>query len=331
MVNIFGYSQPTHTQNRTISLASMTYHHTISNIITTASEISRDIVPKASKSQYFKKTYPINSSFNLSLVILSAVEGSHANGVRFLHLLRSVGMTISLLFVFLSSVIYYPPSVRADTLTSPAFEIKMSTINITGGQKTSTSYKLTDTVGQTFQGQFNSSGYVIKAGFQYIYSLTPFTFTISDLDLNFGSLVPGTPSLLTNLLTVTTGSAYGYTVKTIEDHPLRLINGSTTIADTSCDIASTCTQTDATAWTDNTRFGFGYNIQGDDVDTADFVDNTYFRPFPVQNIDSPATVMNRSGVATSSAATVTYKINISGTQAAGTYQNNIQYIAIPSF
>jgi hypothetical protein len=207
----------------------------------------------------------------------------------------------------------------------------MSTINITGGNKSSASYRLSDTVGQTIQGQFDSAGYVIKAGFQYIHSLTPFTFTVSNLDLNYGSLVPGTPSLLTNILTVTTGSAYGYTVKTLEDHPLRIINGSTTIADTSCDLASPCTQTDATAWTDNTRYGFGYNIQGTDVDASDFVDSTYFRPFPIQDTDQPATVMSRGGTATASAATVTYKVNVSGTQAAGTYQNNIQYIAIPSF
>jgi hypothetical protein len=245
---------------------------------------------------------------------------------------QTISNTIIVFLIFCVFEFFSSASpVMADTLTSPAFEIKMSTINITGGNKSSSSYKLTDTVGQTFQGQFDSAGYVIKAGFQYIYTLTPFTFTISNLDLNFGSLVTGTPSLLTNLLTVTTGSAYGYTVKVIEDHPLRLITGSITIPDTACDLASPCTQTDATPWTDNARYGFGYNIQGDDVETADFVDNTYFRPFPIQTTDLPATVMTRSGVATASAATVTYKINISGNQAAGTYQNNLQYIAIPSF
>jgi len=241
-----------------------------------------------------------------------------------------LAMTI-LFLLLLTSAIYHPASVMADTLTSPAFEVKMSTINITGGNKSSSSYKLTDTVGQTIQGQFDSAGYIIKAGFQYIYPLTAFTFTISNLDLNFGSLITDTPSLLTNILTVTTGSAFGYTVKTIEDHSLRLMSGSTTIPDTSCDLAQPCTQTDATPWTVNSRYGFGYNIQGTDVDVADFVDNTYFRSFPIQDIDQPATVMSRAGVATDSAATVTYKVNVSGSQAAGIYQNNLQYIATPSF
>lgn len=231
-------------------------------------------------------------------------------------------------FFFLS---FFHQIAFAETLTSPTFEIQMSTINITGGQKSSTSFKLSDTVGQTIQGQFDSNGYTIKAGFQYINSVTPFTFKISNLDLDFGTLVPGTPSILTNILTVTTGSAYGYSVKAIEDHSLRLLNAPTTIPDTSCDIALTCTPTDATPWTDNTKYGFGFNIQGTDAIVSDFVDSTYFRPFPIQNIDDPTSIMTRVGVATDSAATVTYKTNISGSQAAGTYQNNITYIAIPSF
>ncbi|KKS62151.1 MAG: hypothetical protein UV30_C0022G0007 [Candidatus Collierbacteria bacterium GW2011_GWF1_42_50] len=219
-------------------------------------------------------------------------------------------ITLIFLSIFFTKVETSP--VYADDLKSPTFEIQMSTINITGGAKSSTTYKLTDTVGQTFQGQFNSAG-------------------ISDLDINFGSLVPGIPSLLSNTLTVTTGSAFGYAVKAIEDHPLRRSDGVTTIPDTSCDLATPCLQADANVWGDNARFGFGYNMSGTDVNIADFVNSTYYRPFPVENIDQPAIVMSKGGIATSSAATVTYKVNISGSQAAGTYQNAIQFIAIPAF
>lgn len=224
----------------------------------------------------------------------------------------------------------HPEFTQADNLLSPSFEVKMSTINITGGEKSSASYRLTDTVGQTAQGEFNSSGYTIKAGFQYVTTIIPFSFTISDIDLDFGSLVPGTPSILTNVLTVTTGSAFGYTVKAIEDHPLRLYNSLITIADTACDLASPCSISDATVWADNTRYGFGYNVQGDDS-VAEFVDGTYYRPFPIQGTDDPVTVMEKSGVTASSSATVKYKVNISGSQAAGLYQNAIQYIATPAF
>ncbi|TRZ48521.1 hypothetical protein D4S03_09790 [bacterium] len=236
--------------------------------------------------------------------------------------------------IYLITTFCFSPLSFADELKSPAFEIQMSTINITGGRKSNESgtVNLTDTVGQTFQGQLNSAGYVILAGFQYINTLIPFSFKISDLDINFGSLVPGAPGApQTNVLTVTTGSAFGYSVKAIEDHPLRRSDGVTTIPDTSCDLATPCVPTNADVWADNSRYGFGYNMAGADVDTNDFVGSTYYRPFPVQNIDDPAIVMSDTGIATSSAATVSYKVNIDGAQAAGTYQNSIQYIAIPAF
>lgn len=244
---------------------------------------------------------------------------------------KTVIYLITSFVLVLSLALILPKKISADFLSSPTFKIFMSTINITGGRKSSASFQLTDTVGQTFQGQFNSAGFVVLAGFQYVHIPIPFTFKISDLDINFGSLVPGVPSLQSNILTVTTGSAYGYSVKAVEDHALRMSDGSTTIPDTSCDLATPCLQTDANVWSDNARYGFGYNMSGADVNTSDFVNSNYFRPFPVQDIDPPAVVMSNDGIATSSAATVTYKVNVSDIQAAGTYQNAIQYIAIPAF
>lgn len=232
--------------------------------------------------------------------------------------------------IMLLSALLVTQKTNADDLSSSSFEIKMGTINITGGEKNSASYKLNDTVGQTAQGEFNSSGYTLKVGFQYISNPVPFTFNISNINLDYGSLVPGTPSTLSNILTITTGSAYGYAVKAIQDHSLKLTAGTDTIPDTSCDLATPCTLTDATAWTDNTRYGFGYNVSGSDADT-EFVNSTYFRPFPIQGTDQPSLVMSKNSATASSSATVTYKINISGSQAAGTYQNGIQYIAIPAF
>ena len=227
--------------------------------------------------------------------------------------------------------LFIPSTSKADTLYSPSYLIQMSNVNMGAGTATSSGYIINQTLGQTVQGLFGTTGYLVKAGFQYIHPLIPFSFRISNLDIAFGSLTSDTPVSLTNTLTVTSGSAHGYRVNTIEDHALRLVNGTITIPNTSCELALTCTITDATPWTSPTRYGFGYNIQGSDVDTIDFAGPTYFRPFPVENVDQPVTIMQRNSVATNSAATVTYKINISGSQAAGTYQNSIQFIAIPSF
>lgn len=238
---------------------------------------------------------------------------------------------ISFIICSLIAGLLFPSITQAENLKSPTFEIQMSNINMTGGAKSSNTYRLTDTVGQTFQGKFESNGYVILAGFQYINTLIPFSFKISDLSIDFGSLVPGTPKTLSNTLTVTTGSAFGYSVRTIEDHPLRHTNGTNTIPDTACDTATPCTPSDANIWSDPAIYGFGYNMQGTDVNTTDFASTDHFRPFAIGDIDDPAIVMSRDKVATASSATVYYKINVSDTQAAGDYENALQFIAIPSF
>lgn len=244
---------------------------------------------------------------------------------------KSIKPHQTLLFLASAALfLFFSQPLLADNLRSDTFRIDMSTINMTGGKKTSGSYNLTDTVGQTFQGQFDSNGYRVRAGFQYINSIIRFSFVISDLTIDLGTLTAQTPSTATNTLTISTGNAYGYTVKAIENHELRA--NTNDVPDTACDAATTCTITNANIWNSNTDYGFGYNMSGTDVDTADFVDSTYFRPFANdEDLDSPATVMSSSGIATSSAATVTYKANISSTQPAGYYTTAIRFVAIPSF
>lgn len=234
------------------------------------------------------------------------------------------------LFLTIISVLFSPP-ILADNLDSNSYQIDMGTINITGGSKSSDSYKLNDTVGQTFQGPFDSAGYKVRAGFQYLVQPQPFTFIISNLSMNFGSLIPNTFQNLSHTLTVE-GAPKGYVVQAVEDHPLQINNTSYTIPNVSCDLATPCTINDANIWTNTSTYGFGYNMSGQDVDTADFVNADYFRPFAnASQSQTPATLMRKTSYTTSSTATVNYRINISGSQAAGFYQNQIQYIAVPTF
>jgi hypothetical protein len=143
-------------------------------------------------------------------------------------------------------------------------------------KKTSTNYQLTDTVGQNAPGKFTSTGYTVKAGFQYIYdSMQKFSFAISDLDLNFGTLTPNIGSTQTNTVTITTPSGKGYEILAIANHPLQTISSST-IPNTNCD--SGCSISTSGAWTQSTNYGFGFNATGDGTSTY-FTDNTYYRPF----------------------------------------------------
>lgn len=221
------------------------------------------------------------------------------------------------------------PAVHAETLTSPSYTIRLGNFNMTSGTKTSGSYNLTDTVGQTAAEFFSSSGYHVKAGFQYIYTLYNFSFSISSLAINFGSLTPNTFATASNTLTVT-APGQGYSVSAYETSKLTKSGSASTIPDTTCD-SGPCTETSATVWTTATNNGFGYNLTGNDIST-DFVGATYFRPFPDDSLaESPATIMTTTAAGKNRVATVTYKISPSGSQAAGNYSTQIIYIATPVY
>lgn len=226
------------------------------------------------------------------------------------------------------SCIFSATRVQAETLNSSNYTIRMGNFNITSGLKSSTSYNLTDTVGQIAAEFFSSTGYNVKAGFQYIYTLFNFSFSISTLAVNLGTLAPNTFSTASHTLTVT-APGQGYSVTVFETSKLTNENGDT-IPDTTCD-GGTCTETSAQVWTTATNNGFGYNATGNDI-AADFIDSTYFRPFPDFSLsEPPATVMTSSDAGTNRISTITYKVSPSAVQAAGTYTTQINYIATPVY
>lgn len=225
----------------------------------------------------------------------------------------------------------FPTPSHAIPMDSSRFKIESANIEIAGGNKSSTSYKLADTVGQLAAGQYSSTGYVVKAGFQYLHSIIPFRFSISNINVNLGTLVPSTPSTATTNLTVSFGSAGQYQVTAIEEGPLKTQPGNV-IPDTTCDGGiNTCSESTAKIWTSASAYGFGYNMSNNDV-PADFIDGTYFRPFPDRTAaESPATVMSNINVGKNRQSTLTFKVNISPVQPAGSYQTVINFVATPSY
>ncbi len=233
----------------------------------------------------------------------------------------------------LLSLLPLSKTLLAQSFSSDSYYIQMGNFNMTGGKKESANYSLTDTVGQTFQGQFDSTGYIVEAGFQYIHNIYPFAFSISDLNIDFGTLSPGALTTDQNVLTVNYYGAGGYQVLAYEAHPLRQTQTSTDITDTTCD-DTTCTQTLCRPWTSTSIYGFGFNAAGDDVDTSasKFSDSTYFCQF--SNNEASEThqpVMSSSDVGVNRQATITYQANVSTLQEAGDYATSIVYLAIPSY
>lgn len=235
---------------------------------------------------------------------------------------------LSVLFIFLTFV----TSVHAVNMNSSSFQIESANINDAAGNKSSTNYQLSDTIGQLAAGEFSSNGYIIKAGFQYLRSIIPFRFSVSKTRINFGQMVPDNPKTDTTNLTVSFGGSGQYQVTAEELGPLKRISGAPSIPDTSCNGGfNTCTELFAKPWTMTNIYGFGYSMSGQDI-PATFADSTYYRPFPDKLLsESPAIVMSNTNAGRNRQSTVTFKLNISAIQVTGTYQTIINFVATPSY
>lgn len=274
------------------------------------------------------------------------------------HTTYNIKKNLSVFVLCVTCYMLHATCVSAINMQSNEYRIQFGTIN-SGGQKmidpVDNLYNLSTSVGQAAAKEFQSSGYIVKAGFQYIYSRIPFTFSLSTIRVDFGSLIPNTPATAPLILSVSFGGAGQYLVTARADAPLTVISGTNTISFTACNGGvDTCIITNAKQWTSASAYGFGYGMTGQDIPT-DFINSTYYRPFANRLIsEDPATVMQSSNVTaditptpnpaftpapaltgfphdTTHQATMTMKVNISGLQPAGTYATVIRFLATPSF
>lgn len=223
--------------------------------------------------------------------------------------------------------------IQAENLKSDSYRIQFGNFNMGSGQRSGSSYALSDTLGGLAvgpYGQYGSSSYFIGSGFQYVYQIDYFSFSLSKLTIELGELFAGSFQTDSHTLTVTTDGASGYNIYAFENHPLRLLDDSLDIPDTTCD-AGTCDETTAAVWTNPLQAGFGFSMTGDDV-AGDFVNGTYFRQFANNEAaESMQQIMGSNNVALDRTATVTYKAAMPGNQAAGDYQTSIVFVAVPGY
>lgn len=247
---------------------------------------------------------------------------------------------IFLFFFILISYFLFPASTaQGQHFESDSYIIDWGNFNMTSGSKTSGNYHLTDTVGQNAPGQYDSNGYILKSGFQYIYEQSnQLSFQIDNLEIAFGTLIPGIGSTLFNTITITTPSGHGYEIYAHQNHPLQA-NLSNFIPDTLCD-NNDCDQSVSGIWTLNTTYGFGFNAIGIDSNSAPvgigtsqyFLDSSYFRQFAdVSGSETPQVIMSEDLPVSNQSAQVSYKVNISSSQTGGSYQNAIIFTAVPKY
>jgi len=246
-------------------------------------------------------------------------------------------------------------------MNSRQYIIQSPNVNIGGSNKTQASdnYHLSTTLGQLAAGEFQANGYIIKAGFQYINSIIPFTFSISKTNIDLGDLTADTPKTDSATLSVSFGAAGQYTVTAIADSPLKTFVGNSTIPHTACDSGYGCAVNSANRWSQTNTYGFGYSMDGDDL-TDDFIScaasygaSNCYRPFADQMASQdPATIMSSSDVTLNITptpnptvalnptgtprdiyhqSTITFKVNVSGIQTAGSYNTVINFVATPGY
>lgn len=243
--------------------------------------------------------------------------------------MSNVQLVIVLLVLLVFIGIILAPRANALTMSNANWILQMGNLNMAAGKPTGPNNKLGFTMGQTAPGLYSGTNYKVKAGFQYIHSIIYFAFRISETFIDFGTLSATTPVTRTNNLIVSNGSAGGYSVTASEDHQLLVPASGAIIPNTTCDNGS-CTDTNSALWTNVLTYGFGYrcdNVTG--TDCASGFDADKYKQFSAS--PSATTVMSGANVGRNKEVTITYKLNISGTQAAGLYTNKIMYIATPTF
>lgn len=136
----------------------------------------------------------------------------------------------------------------------------------------------------------------------------------------FSTLTAITNRTVAQYIHIDTNSDSGYIVTAQSDGQLRKTNG-TVIPDFNL-----------TAADNNAVNGFGYSLQNKANSTASFLYNdsgTFFsKGF---NSSTPVTIMSNGSAASGDEVYVAYRVRISATQAAGTYQNLITYIATATY
>ncbi len=157
------------------------------------------------------------------------------------------------------------------------------------------------------------------------------SLTISDINVIFGTVIPGEPLKRTITLSIKNRSKFAINVLTGENSPLKDLKTKAIIPDTTCD-DGICKELLASAWTSPLVYGYGMrceNIKG--YSCIEGFEDEYYRQFA--NIKANEAFQPIIMVAKNSnfSARIVYKLNIAPTQTKGNYQNITTFILTPSF
>lgn len=151
--------------------------------------------------------------------------------------------------------------------------------------------------------------------------------------VDFGSLNLGAFNNLAQFIQCTTNALNGYVVQTFQSGRLTMIGNGATIPDTNCPSAGTCTATTAAAWTTNTASGFGYSLEVGNATGATLGITTagHYKAFGTGYANAQPILSRTNTPSGTDSAYICYRITVSNYQPAGTYQNEVNFIATATF
>ncbi len=222
------------------------------------------------------------------------------------------------------------PSAYAQTMSNNNYIIKMQELNPTADinvDNKPTADNLNPSIPE-------ETSFKVRMGIKNSVASHPFSILLTSNIIDFGILSPTNPIIRTVDLNTNSEAVYGYSVIVFENESLTASSSAKRafIPDTTCDNGE-CSTENASEWTNTLTYGFGYrcdNITGVDCNDS-FAKTNFYKHFPnIANNDDPQSIM--AGVGSKDKTTrISYKINIPGTQAQGTYNNITTYIGVPNF
>lgn len=179
-----------------------------------------------------------------------------------------------------------------------------------------------------FHGLFKGNNYSIQVGFEEMENESPILLRVSENLIDYGELSPTDPVTRVNNISASGASVWGFTIQAFENGQLKHDTSSFIIPDTTCD-NGICTFTTAQPWIGALTYGFGYRC--DPGLMKNFCSRGFKDPNSYKQFAKEVSPQIIAAGAHDLSAQITYKANISGSQAPQFYSNTITFIVVPNF
>lgn len=152
--------------------------------------------------------------------------------------------------------------------------------------------------------------------------------TLSQTNVVFKELEAQKPNTQTIDIRLSSRSPIPFQTYILKKEPFQSIKKST-IEETLCtDKQPQCSLSQARPWTSSKIYGAGYNMQGQSV-PQDFVDETYFRPFPAEYRNDVSRIIMSGIIEREESGQLNIKTHIPPSFPGGSYTTTIQIVTLP--